>query len=1016
MARCRNCGQGLPRLAGPSPAASADHGTQAGTDRPTPAPGKQPTLRVVCSCGQTLRVGLAARGKKVKCPKCSSAVAVPAGDTDSKLESPSKISQPVKAAASIERPSAVAQRSGATNPARASSTTTKTPSLAASKRIRDDEDDEPNTLKEEIERACQLPVPEAAESAPPRKLSGGKLRKLRQALEITNILSDSEARTRREALLELGQSQDPRVLNDLLASAEDPTTGVREAMVNALGSLGVPEGVPAVLTALLDRESVVVRAAFSALKKIGDHRVVRPLLLVCLERPEFKPLSNDTLVRLGEKIVQDLLSVMLQASDPGMTLETIVVLGRIGDKQAVPALIKCLDHVSTLLKAHVIEALALIGDSRAVPQMLRALEDPMTAVRVNAAAGLVRMPDPKNLHPLLRAMQDEDSDVRRFAAVAIGELSDSQAVPHLLPVLEAWEPLIEADPDLLEAVVETIGKLGDPLAVPSLIPLLRAKHDGILLKAVIALKRLRDPAAVPALLDLVRSPKATLRRRVIETLGQSGDVSVVPTLAERLREDSAPDVRAAAARALGELKAADAVPALEEALRDEMSVRIQVVIALGNVRHKHSLAALMAMLKDGAAEVRYHALNAIGKYQEPKSMKAVASMLQDSEPMVKAAAEKVLELFGDAVKEDQAVKTIVNKARSRDLVRRLIPSWIYLLVPTSNAARTIVAGIAACIVMMPLLIRVAVGGPSRVTVRGNVQALAISADGNTVAAERTLGLLEVWDVQSQKLLTNAQGEGLRAPTIRPNGEAVLLQAEAIVPWTMKSKPNLEQAWSQHKQPITKFAVSSNGKFAISMSRDLMTVIWDLDAGRKASELEFTERFADALSISNDGQFVAAANVRGEATVFEVASGKQIKQLVSKADGPGLPIVATTLSPDGKWLAGADQTGGLRLWNLSIDELMAKSVAVKTPMKVVGWRFLSDSQRVLSIDSGGGVSAWHVEKEEPQSLFAAELEQIDGFALDANEKRLALGCATSSGIMIYDLESGELFKKLDVKSR
>lgn len=147
------------------------------------------------------------------------------------------------------------------------------------------------------------------------------------------------------------------MLEILVEHTRDSSSIIRDGAITALGDFDDPQAVPAVLRALLDRNADVVRAAFTALKKIGDRRVVRPLLRFGHERPEWRPLANDTLVRLGPRVVQELLNI-LQTNDAGLTLDAIVVLGRIGDKQAVSALIACMNHVSNLLRAHVTEALA----------------------------------------------------------------------------------------------------------------------------------------------------------------------------------------------------------------------------------------------------------------------------------------------------------------------------------------------------------------------------------------------------------------------------------------------------------------------------------------------------------------------------------------------------------------------------------------------------------------------------------------------------------------------------------
>lgn len=1008
-ARCQACNQVLKRpvvtASAPSsvpptevPSAKLESETATGTmDRGTPSPANSDKLRVMCACGAGIRVSIALRGKRVKCPKCSAALLVPV----SQSSAASSGSQVLPA---IERPSAVRSRNQLSSASTDSTVISRSAESVVMNRPADDQ-----ALKQDIEAAAKQPMPADAVPPPQGKLSSLKLRKLRKQLETANVLSDADTVARRQSLLELGQSQDSQVLEILIEHAQDNLSMVREGAVTALGELGDPSAVPTVLRALLDRDADVIRAAFATLKKIGDRRVVRPLLRYGVERPQWKPLANDTLVRLGARVTQELLS-LLHSNDAGLMLDAIVVLGRIGDKQAVPTLVACLSHVSDLLKAHVTEALALIGDPSSVPHLLQMLQDPCAAVRANAASGLVRLVDQRAFRPLLNALQDEDADVRRYAAIALGELGEAKAVSELLKVLQGWDLLVALDAPFVEAIVETVGKLGEASAAPGLLPLLQSQHEGVMFKTVLALKKLRSPSAIPALTSLLNAPQPALRRRVVETLGHTGDAALVSVIGEVLRQDASREVRATAARSLGELKSHDACPFLEEALREEFSIRCQAVIALGLIQERNTLPALMAMLKDGAPEVRYHAINAIAKFKDPKTLKAMAVMLEDPDPMVRSGASKVIEEMGGAI-EDKAVKEIVRRVRTRDRLGKLIPKWVYFVLPQSKAARSAVAGVLAASLLLGFIIKTTIGGPNKILVRGNVQSLTLSADGGTLVAERTLGMLEVWDVNGQRVSQQVGLENLRLPLFRAKDGVVLMSGEAVVPWKLAGNPDLATGWKEHKQPILNACVTPDGKFAATVGKDLIAVIWDLEAGQKRATVELDERFAATLTISPDGQWLATSNRKGEVALWEVESGRRAKELPSAKAPKGLTALA--FSPDGNWLAAVEENGGLRVWELT-DSPAEKLLESRTPMRAAALRFLSDSKRVVVANASGDVQVWDIDSGESRTVCSGDLEQIDGFALSADEKRFAIGGNANSVVLVYDLESGELFKKLDVR--
>jgi hypothetical protein len=185
------------------------------------------------------------------------------------------------------------------------------------------------------------------------------------------------------------------------------------------------------------------------------------------------------------------------------------------------------------------------------------------------------------------ALRDPDPYLRAAAARLAPRL------PRLAPGLLA----ATRDPGVRvrEAATSRVGELGLPGASPALIERLRDDHWPLVRSA--AARSLagvgRSAEADVALVGALRDGSPDVRTAALRGLGQRGTASAVPMIAERFsdaREVSA--VRAAAARALGDLCDASQLEALTRAARelladrpspDDVTVGAAALAALGRI-------------------------------------------------------------------------------------------------------------------------------------------------------------------------------------------------------------------------------------------------------------------------------------------------------------------------------------------------------------------------------------------------------------------------------------------------
>ncbi|MEP6589913.1 MAG: M56 family metallopeptidase [Gemmatimonadota bacterium] len=136
------------------------------------------------------------------------------------------------------------------------------------------------------------------------------------------------------------------------------------------------------------------------------------------------------------------------------------------------------------------------------------------------------------------------------------------------------------------------------------------------------------------------------------------DTTVVNALIARLRDEDA-QVRQAAARSLGRLEDARAVPGLIGALKDDdAKVRASAADALAQFEDPRAIPPLVALLSDGNPEVRQQALGALGNFDKGIPSAPIVRLLDDADADIRNQAAHLLARIGDHAAGPALVKLV----------------------------------------------------------------------------------------------------------------------------------------------------------------------------------------------------------------------------------------------------------------------------------------------------------------------------------------------------------------------
>jgi WD40 repeat protein len=313
--------------------------------------------------------------------------------------------------------------------------------------------------------------------------------------------------------------------------------------------------------------------------------------------------------------------------------------------------------------------------------------------------------------------------------------------------------------------------------------------------------------------------------------------------------------------------------------------------------------------------------------------------------------------------------------------------------------------------------------------------VAISPDGQLLAAAGEHGTLVVFDVQTGKLLQRLLGhktEGtgqtssVRSIAFTPSGEQ-LISAGAdtkIIIWqrsnaSIPSKP--AKPYSQTGKPlvslnasatepasadlfhpqqtldaadkVTAISISPDGKLLASGGNDKAITLWDLDSGKKIKALnQHRESISEnGLAFSPDGRYLASGSYDDTAIIWQLETGKTSQVLTGHTE----VVLNLSFSADSATLATASQDKTLRLWEVATGKSLRVFNGHQNNVIAVSWfgNYLLSGSRDRTIrlwDSASGVSLRLLQGHESSvTAFALYGGQLWSASNDGTVRRWSL---------------------------
>ena len=374
---------------------------------------------------------------------------------------------------------------------------------------------------------------------------------------------------------------------------QDPQ--IRKAAIRELGSLQNSKLIPT-YKSILTKTDETPEVSYSAIVAVAE-----------LYKPKFQPNAE----------IVPILQLATRNNNAQVRMHAAKLLGKLQAEAAVDDLIKLLADSNSYVQNTAIDALNRIGQP-AIISLLAVLET--------------------RAHNIIPDLDDGYSD--QYSYIASAYIDDAWMKKYRLRAQSA--------------AIDTLGRLRAESAV---LPIIQLLADEDLKGAALASLTSMRGLAVPALIDALQTAEYRVQLESANALSTIGDRRAIPLFIDILTGDMNKEIKAIAAKGLGNMYARGpnnaAVTALANALQLDDTTVTQAAEALGkiNVSSEETTRKLIAISMDRLRRetVRSAAINALWQLKPPDATQPMLLLMLSDETsaVIRANAVKVLSRIKD---------------------------------------------------------------------------------------------------------------------------------------------------------------------------------------------------------------------------------------------------------------------------------------------------------------------------------------------------------------------------------
>ncbi len=449
------------------------------------------------------------------------------------------------------------------------------------------------------------------------------------------------------AILTLRPPDTSKIFLKALTRASVPA---RITLLNALGELGSPEAVKALLPHADSPDAKTRQTALYALAKAGD------------------PLAGPALAKTRVAA-----SAYERSQAPELYLlyaRRLAATGKTAEGLAVAH--DLLAHYSGPAESHVASnALSLVVSvlkDKALPDLLAAAGSPDREFRVAALELASSVPGAEATQQWVAKAASASSEVRADIIAMLGRRKDPAALPAVKAALK------DADKGVRLEAIPAAARLGGESVLPDIFGFMNSADADEIAAAKQAILGFKAEAVVPESAKLLKSSPAAGQAALLDIIAEKGARGEIDLVFGEARSAD-PAVRAAAARALARLAGESDIPRVAELLfaatDNDDAVNLQQAIAEACLRtpdKERRAAPVLALLAGAQGANRAALLRVLPRIGGGAALAAVISETASKDAQVQGVAVYALSQWQDPQALDELLKIIAAPGTKKNLL------------------------------------------------------------------------------------------------------------------------------------------------------------------------------------------------------------------------------------------------------------------------------------------------------------------------------------------------------------